>query len=354
MFVFLVPNTLWQPRRDTASGPAEAVSVSERIRQFCRILTNGYDTCEVHAGICSQVSDIVKACNLAIDALDRIASDKSRTFCIIDKEERQLRESIEEAFAEGQIVPFFQPKVDPVTRELCGAEALARWNHPVFKTLGPHKFVRLMAETGNSKRLDLTIWRKVAQAQKKWMDQGLPIVPVSVNFERWDFSASLGQELLDIVQEVGIDPGQLHVEIKETEYSIDRASMRQYLDDIRQKGFHIEMDDFGQENSTLTELGAMPVDVLKLDKAFFPRPDSQPVTEEPLWDTRSAQVVAAVISMAHALGMTTVAEGVDQGMKKLNIALARAGCDCIQGYYYGKPMSEEAFEKQLQKIRTQE
>ncbi len=246
---------------------------------------------------------------------------------------RRIEESMEDALRERQFIVYYQPKHDARTGRVAGAEALVRWIHPEYGFVSPGEFVPLFEENGFVTDLDLYIWRTVCADLKRWQDEGIPLVPVSVNASRRDFlTVRDADAVLRPIEENGLDRRYLHIEITES-LGIGDALVLQKVKAIRDRGIAIELDDFGSGQSSLGTLCDIPMDVIKLDAGFTRALD------------RQKEVVRMIVSLAHALGHQTVAEGVETAEQ---LALLREfGCDLIQGYYYSKPLTAEAFRNYL-------
>lgn len=250
---------------------------------------------------------------------------------------RKIEECMQDALREGQFQVYYQPKHDAVTGAISGAEALVRWEHPVYGFISPGEFVPLFEENGFITRLDLYLWRTVCRNIRDWQEAGITPVPVSVNASRRDFVAIRDlREVFDPIAEHGIDKKYLHVEITES-LSIADHLVLDKVRQVRNQGICVELDDFGAGQSSLGTLTDLPIDIIKLDMGFVR--DLQ----------KKKEIVRMIISMAHALGYQVVAEGVENVGQ---VALLREmGCDHFQGYYYSRPLSEPDFREYLQAAR---
>ncbi len=234
---------------------------------------------------------------------------------------------------------YYQPKYDPRTNELRGAEALIRWESPEYGFITPGKFIPIFEKNGFITEIDHYMIRHVARDQKKWLDEGLRCVPVSVNVSRAHFAEKdLADQIRDMVDEAGAPHNLVEIELTESAFFDDKKAMVSTINNLKGYGFSVSMDDFGSGYSSLNSLKDMPLDVLKLDAEFFRGEfDSQ----------RGEVVVSEAIKLAKNLNMRTVAEGVE--VKEQVDFLAGEGCDMIQGYYYAKPMPKNEYEDRLSK-----
>ncbi|MDO4960924.1 MAG: EAL domain-containing protein [Eubacteriales bacterium] len=254
------------------------------------------------------------------------------------EKEQKIELSMQNAYTEKQFRVYYQPKHDAVTGELVGAEALIRWLHPQYGFMPPNDFISLFEKNGFITYADYYVWTRTCENLKKWMNAGIDIVPVSVNASRKDFDHPNHLEFIKKpVEEAGIDPKLLHIEITESVFSDNLEEITAKIDKCREMGFEVEMDDFGSGYSSLNTLATLPLDIVKLDRVFMLQ----------LHNEKKARVLSAVISLTKTLGIRTVAEGVETE-EQLEF-LREAGCDWIQGYYYSKPLPESEFEAYLRK-----
>jgi diguanylate cyclase (GGDEF)-like protein len=284
-------------------------------------------------------------CNRAVIALERIKGAVGNGVAWYDDELRkqQLRqqlivESMDVALRERQFEVHYQPKHGLAEDATCGAEALARWVHPDLGFISPGEFVPLFESNGLVARLDFFICEEACREIRRCRDMGLPLVPISVNASRLDFDIpDLAERISEIADRYEVEHALLHIELTETIYSDDPATVTRGLNELRSRGFGIELDDFGSGYSSLSSLNVLPIDVMKLDMSMI-RQASE------LGDFR---IVESTIRLAQSLGLKTVVEGVETSEEVRR--LDEIGCDLIQGYYFSKPLRQEEFERYLAK-----
>ena len=253
------------------------------------------------------------------------------------QEAQKLLGSVDAALREEQFEVWFQPQYDYQTKAYTGAEALVRWRHPHKGMISPGEFVPLLEHSSLITRVDRFVWEKTCRCLRAWQDAGIA-VPVSVNISRMDLCQSdLPKTLTELVRQNGLAPSQLRLEITESAYVDKPDRLIAQVNQFRDAGFSVEMDDFGSGYSSLNMLKEMHVDVLKLDMKFLSAGED---------DARSRQILASIIAMAVGLHMDVIAEGVET--QRQADALAAIGCRYMQGYYYGKPMPQQEFEALLQ------
>ncbi len=254
------------------------------------------------------------------------------------KWENTVQEKQQSALDNDEFVVYYQPKYDPCTDTLKGAEALIRWESPEYGLLTPYKFIPIFEKNGFITQIDHYMISHVARAQKKWLDEGKKCVPISVNVSRVHFAEpDLAEQIRDLVDKEGAPHELIEIELTESAFFDDKNAMLRTIAALKEYGFDISMDDFGSGYSSLNSLKDMPLDVLKLDAEFF-RGDNA--------GERGRIVVSEAIKLARSLNMRTVAEGVE--IKEQVEFLAQQHCDMIQGYYYAKPMPAQEFEQRIQ------
>ena len=250
---------------------------------------------------------------------------------------RRIAEELTAAIADGQIRPWLQPIVDREGNTV-GAEALARWIHPVEGIRFPGDCVPVLEKNGMIADLDRCIWRQACEILARWKEEGKDLF-LSVNISPRDFYLlDVAGELKSLVREYGVEPERLRLEITETMMMADQDNRMEILRDLRSCGFLIEMDDFGSGYSSLNLLREMPVDVLKIDMVFLRN------TVDQEWE-RAQTIVADVISMADHLGITSLTEGVETEYQYSR--LLEMGCQLYQGFWFAKPMPVEDFEQYI-------
>lgn len=251
--------------------------------------------------------------------------------------EQSLTSEMEFALAHGQFVLYFQPQIDYMTGRLAGAETLVRWQHPQKGLIPPDRFIPLFERNGFITRLDEYVWEQSCRYMRLWSDrkEGASPVSLSVNISRVDvYRPHLCEYFVQLVRRYRLPPQSLRLEITESAYMQNSEQLIAVVTQLRAAGFTVEMDDFGAGYSSLNILKDVPVNVLKLDMRFL----SAEKTEH----TRGGRILAAVVGMAHRLDMEIIAEGVER--KEQADYLENLGCNCMQGYYFSRPIPADDFE----------
>ena len=280
----------------------------------------------------------------ALQACNSIRNKVGEEICIYDSQmaEREvfnahLLEDFEAAIEQKQFKVNYQPKFN-ITGDkplLCSAEALVRWIHPDLGFVRPDLFIPLFEENGLVTKLDRYVWEESAKQIARWKKELGVTIPVSVNVSRIDIAApDMTDFITKIVKENGLDPKEYMLEITESAYTEDSKHIIEIVENLRALGHKIEMDDFGSGYSSLNMLTSMPIDALKMDKAFIRNIKS---------GNKEMELVTLVLKIAQTLGVPVIAEGVET--EEEYMLLKKAGCDIIQGYYFSKPIASEEFEK---------
>jgi diguanylate cyclase (GGDEF)-like protein len=238
-----------------------------------------------------------------------------------------LDRDLDQAIERRELVLEFQPQGVPGGREVAGWEALVRWNHPKLGRLMPDRFIPLAEERGWIHRIGRHVIDSTLAQIATWDRAGTRIPRIAVNLSPSELRAGLADEIDALVYSHGLTPDRLALEITETAIVGDGAEVAYALTRLSQKGYSIEVDDFGAGYSSLGQLRHLPLETLKIDKSLIDDVHHSKI------DTA---LVGAVIDMARALGMRTVAEGVE--LPEQERVLTRLGCDSYQGYLLGKPM----------------
>ncbi|BAU27231.1 PAS domain S-box-containing protein/diguanylate cyclase (GGDEF)-like protein [Aneurinibacillus soli] len=234
---------------------------------------------------------------------------------------------------------YYQPKVDIDTGKLTGMEALLRWNHPKKGYISPASFIPIAEETGLIIPLGELVLKMACAQNKKWMEAGYPKLCVAVNVSAIQFQQPDFVLLIEmILQSTGLDPEYLELEMTENSMMNDVEESLSTLRELHQLGISIAIDDFGTGYSSLGYLKRFPINALKVDRSFV---------KDVTTDAGDAAIVKAVIHLAHSMGLTVVAEGVET--EEVLRFLREQECDEVQGYYYSRPLPEREFTDLLER-----
>ena len=291
---------------------------------------------------------IEQICDRALLAARSIKGQYGKYFAIYDDtlrnqllREQAITDSMESALSQNQFLVYLQPKYRIKDEVLVGAEALVRWNHPVWGFLSPAEFIPLFEKNGFITRLDRFVWEKACAVLHDWDERGYYPMSVSVNVSRADiYNEDLADTLVKIIEKYDLDPSRLHLEITESAYTENPKQIIDTVTTLRELGFVIEMDDFGSGYSSLNMLNDMPIDILKLDMKYIRSEMAKP---------KSQGILQFIINLASWMNLSVVAEGVETKAQLLR--LTEIGCDYVQGYYFAKPMPCQEFEGLLDEYR---
>ncbi|MCR5789228.1 MAG: EAL domain-containing protein, partial [Lachnospiraceae bacterium] len=244
---------------------------------------------------------------------------------------------IHEGLEQKQFLVYYQPKylISGEEPKICSAEALVRWQHPKYGMIRPKSFLSVLEENGLIGLLDRYVIRETIEQLGRWRRDTGADFPVSVNVSRIDlYDMRFSDFLMGLLDENGLKPKDLYLEITESAYSSDTRQLIEAVEGLRQDGFRIEMDDFGSGYSSLNSLSSMPVDVLKLDMNFI-----RTIHE----DTKVRRMVRLIMELAEFMEIPVVAEGVE--IAGQYDVLREIGCEYIQGNFFSKPLPAIDFEK---------
>jgi diguanylate cyclase (GGDEF)-like protein/PAS domain S-box-containing protein len=237
-----------------------------------------------------------------------------------------LEQELRRAIGTDQLFVEYQPVVDVYSGALVSFEALVRWNHPDQGLIPPMRFIPVAEKSGLISQLGEDVLRKVIKQQALWVQDNVPLAPVAINvsplqLERTDFAVRVHELCLDH----GLDPKWLHFEVTESSWMQESNKHIVALDTLRSQGSKISIDDFGTGFSNLSYLKQLPVDTLKIDRAFVRNIDV---------DNSDAAIVKSIIAIAKNLNLDVVAEGVETAAHLAK--LREFGCHKCQGYYFSK------------------
>ncbi|MEJ8553478.1 putative bifunctional diguanylate cyclase/phosphodiesterase [Tepidibacter sp. Z1-5] len=246
----------------------------------------------------------------------------------------EIREGIIKAIEKKEFVLYYQPKIDIKSGKLAGSEALVRWNHPQQGLIYPSDFIPIAEQYGLINNIDKLVLEMACNQIKKWVNKGFDPGSVSINISANQFNDLEFIDMLDsILSKTEINHRLIQLEITETAAMQDTSYTQKVFYKIKKRGINIALDDFGTGYSSLNYLKSFPIDVLKIDKSFVDEICSNKVDNA---------IILAAITMAKALDIKVVAEGVETN-EQLEL-LKDADCQEYQGYLFSKPVSVEEME----------
>jgi EAL domain-containing protein (putative c-di-GMP-specific phosphodiesterase class I) len=248
-----------------------------------------------------------------------------------------LASQLHHALARDEFVLHYEPQVEIDSGRIVGVEALVRWNAPQGLMM-PNSFIPLAEETGLIVPLGQWVLRAACEQARAWREQGLPVVPVSVNLSRRQLvHGDIAADIAELLDRTGLCAADLQLEITESMVMQDSAKALAMVTRLHDMGVQIALDDFGSGYSSLSEIGRLPVSSLKIDRCFIRDADS---------DRGAAAITKTIVALGRSLGLTVVAEGVETAAQ--HALLSELGCPQAQGYLIGRPSEAAVFAQLLQ------
>jgi diguanylate cyclase (GGDEF)-like protein len=331
---------LWLPAGTTVLASAQAVLAlvtapfklaTTEVRLEAHVAVARYPE---HAGT---ALELVRRAEIALDE----GKVKGRSIVVATARSEQERlsrletfDGLRAAIDNGELRLHYQPIVDLPGTAVRSVEALVRWQHPDRGLLAPGEFIPVAEQSGLIVPLTEWVLTEALRQSRIWSDEGRPVrIAVNVGAKALAKAAGLPALLGSLLRASGVDPALIALEVTESEVMADAEQAIACLRDLKALGVFIEVDDFGTGYSSLAYLQKLPLDAVKIDRSFI----------TPLFDDAgTSAIVRAAIELSHALGLETIAEGVeDQAVVEM---LAAMGCDAAQGYVFARPMSADKLE----------
>jgi diguanylate cyclase (GGDEF)-like protein len=250
-----------------------------------------------------------------------------------------LERDLRGAFQNDELEVYYQPQFDISTGVISGAEALLRWKHAEYGFVSPSEFVPLAEDSNLVVQIGRWVIRQTCKDLRSILDAGLHPGPVSINVSARQLRGKgFHSDVLEPMRHFDIHPGYLQLEVTETTVAQNRDTAIETLDALRAEGVRVAIDDFGTGYSSLSYLQQMPFDVIKIDKSFVDLIGA---------GDNSDNICRTIIRMAHELGKTAIAEGVE--LQEQIDFLRKNSCDVVQGYFYSHPLPHDEFVAFIQK-----
>lgn len=287
-----------------------------------------------------QDTDINKILDKSYMARAQIKGQYHSNFYLFDERlekelmiEQEIEACMEEALNHQEFTVIYQPKTFTSNEKMSGAEALIRWCRK-GEIISPSKFIPLFEKNKFILKLDLYIFEQVCKDLANWREKYDYIPTISINVSKEHFvEENFINKYAEICKKYNIETSSIDLEITESATIDSNIDILKVMNYIKKQGFMLSIDDFGTGYSSLSMLQNMPIDIIKIDKAFVDKADLQ--TDD--------NMINYIMFMAERLGIRTIVEGVEN--KEQMEYVRRIGCDIIQGYYYSKPITKEEFEK---------
>jgi diguanylate cyclase (GGDEF)-like protein len=252
----------------------------------------------------------------------------SQTMSIAASRRMMVENGLRRALEEQHLVVRYQPKVEAGTWRVTGAEALVRWRSPVHGLVAPGSFIEIAEQTGLIAQIGEWVLQEACRQQRAWQDAGLPPIGMAVNVSSMQFREdNLLAAVVSAIKQSGIEPGFLQLEVTENLFMRNMKLARNTLEYVRGLGATVAIDDFGTGYSSFGYLRELPVDCIKIDRSFVRELDAR---------SDDREIARAIVGLAHALSVKTVAEGVESRVQA--DWLTGTGCDEMQGFVFAPPL----------------
>jgi EAL domain-containing protein (putative c-di-GMP-specific phosphodiesterase class I) len=273
----------------------------------------------------------------------KAAQNAQENSCVIFKEEMKaelnrsmhITSEAERAMQNREFVVYYQPKISLKEGAVVGAEALVRWRKPDGTLIPPGAFLPYLEKSSFITKVDFYVYEIVCHRINEELRRGHTVLPVSVNVSRLHLRDSgFVEKVISMVEQYRVPPELLEFELTENALLDNEAKAISIMTRLRDFGFVVSIDDFGSGYSSLGLLKNLPVDILKLDRAFFGESDLK---------ANNAIVVSSIIDMATRMNISVVCEGVET-QEQVDFLRKNTQCDSVQGFYYARPVPPEDFD----------
>ena len=314
-----------------------------RLKYKCnrlRICTGVYFITKANSNIDAET--VISNCNLARKIARENNTEES---VVIFREEMasqinheiEILSTIDSAITNGELIPYYQPKINSETGKVSGAEALVRWKKPDGTIIQPDQFVPIIERSGQIIAVDYFMYKEVFKFIHDRIQQRLNVVPISINVSRQHFKKlDIINYVKKLLDEYKIPPQFIEFEITETVCMADTAKAMKFIRTFHEMGFKVSMDDFGSGYSSLYLLSELPIDIIKMDKCFLQTEDLH---------QKERVIISNIINMTHQLDITALCEGVETSQQ--SEFLKSVGCDIQQGFYFSRPVTGEQISQML-------
>ncbi|MBU8907798.1 EAL domain-containing protein [Desertibacillus haloalkaliphilus] len=313
---------------------------------ICIERSENYTTCSIGISIFPDdgqtIDELTQKADIAINQVKKQGKNNYQFFqSIMDREvtrQVMIEKNLRKALENEEFSLVYQPKLNLMTSEINGMEALLRWENDHLGSVSPGEFIPVAEETGMICEIGEWVLRTACEQNKAWQKQGYKPICVSVNLSVRQFQQpDLVDMIAGVLKDTELDPHYLELEITENIAMHQKKYVNQKLNAIRNLGVHLSIDDFGTGYSSLSYLKDYPVDTLKIDKSFI----------DEIASSGDASIVRAIIAMGHSLGLNVIAEGVE--VEEQLSYLKEHLCHQIQGYFLSKPLTSKDFETRVLK-----
>ena len=281
--------------------------------------------------------------NLVAHAENIMREEKQKYYKNLKKGHHEpiIKQDLLQDIEQGSFIVCLVPKIDVVTEEIVGAEAVVRYHHKDLGILNPEKYITLLQETRLSHHLDLYVFEEVCKTLRRWERDDIPMIPISVNFAGATLcQVDIADKMMALIEKYHVSCEYLEVEVSESYANMNQEMLSETSNKIRKENVRVTLDHFGAKDSSISILSVMEFDGLKLDKGLV---------SNIVGNSRSRIVAKAVIEVCRQLGAYVCASGVET-QDQLNV-LNELGCNYAQGSLFNKPITIDTFEVRYLKER---
>jgi diguanylate cyclase len=283
------------------------------------------------------VNDLIVKADMAMYKAKQAGKNQYRIYVEEMNEEiielAELEKGLHRALKQDEFILYYQPKVDLNTGKVIGMEALIRWDHPSRGLIPPIKFIPMAEETGLIIPLGAWVLYTACKQNKEWQDAGFPPLRISVNISPAQFQYHLVSTVENVLKQTGLDPEWIELEITESMLVGNMEEATEIMQTLKKLGVYLSIDDFGKGFSSLNYLKRLPIDCLKMDKAFVDDICSD------------ATLANTIITLGHNMNIEVIAEGIEE--QNQAHALLQQNCYFGQGFLFNPPVPKEEFEKKF-------
>lgn len=278
----------------------------------------------------------IKVSSLISDAENMMRDEKQKYYKHLKKGHHEpiIKKDLLTDLENGSFIVCLLPIMDAESEEAVGAEAVVRYHHKDLGVMNPGRYITLLEETKLSHYLDIYVFEEVCKTLARWEEQGLPMLPISVNFAGATLRhESIADQMMEVVEKYQVPCEYLEVEVSESSHGMNQEMLAETSNKIRKANIRVTLDHFGEKDSSFSILSIMEFDGLKMDKG---------IVSDIVSNSRSQIVTKAVIDICRRLGARVTAAGVET-QDQLNM-LRELGCEYVQGTLFNKPITIETFE----------
>lgn len=278
----------------------------------------------------------IKVSSLISDAENMMRDEKQKYYKHLKKGHHEpiIKKDLLTDLENGSFIVCLLPIMDAESEEAVGAEAVVRYHHKDLGVMNPGRYITLLEETKLSHYLDIYVFEEVCKTLARWEEQGLPMLPISVNFAGATLRhESIAEQMMEVVEKYQVPCEYLEVEVSESSHGMNQEMLAETSNKIRKANIRVTLDHFGEKDSSFSILSIMEFDGLKMDKG---------IVSDIVSNSRSQIVTKAVIDICRRLGARVTAAGVET-QDQLNM-LRELGCEYVQGTLFNKPITIETFE----------